>query len=61
MGGLLFVIINSPVLMFENQYGFKMLFLLSSISGYFIMHHIANKLQNNCYLIWCGRIQLLSM
>lgn len=51
--------LNGRVLMYENQYGNKCLFLLTSICGFFLVNDISSMLKNSRILSWIGRNSII--
>lgn len=48
-------ILNGRVLMYENQYGYPVLFLLTSIAGFYLVNDISYYLKNQRLLSWMGK------
>lgn len=48
-------ILNGRVLMYENQYGNPVLFLMTSIAGFYLVNDISYYLKNQRLLSWIGK------
>lgn len=52
-------ILNGRVLMYENQYGNPVLFLLTSIAGFYLVNDISYYLKNQRLLSWMGENSII--
>lgn len=50
---------NSSVTMYNNHYGNFLLFILGALSGIMLVWIIADFVQNNLFLRWCGRNSII--
>lgn len=50
---------NDPVGMYINQYGNKLMFLLTSLIGIYAILDISVSLRNTTFLQWCGQVSII--
>lgn len=50
---------NEPVGMYINQYGNKLMFLLTSLIGIYAILDISVSLKNTTFLQWCGQVSII--
>ena len=49
---------NSPVMMYNNEYGNLFLFTISSVSGIMLCYELAKRITDNALLLWFGQSSL---